>query len=42
LATIVRLLEETSIRVGNEEYSRHNNSFGLTTFRNRHVRINGS
>lgn len=42
LATIVRLLEETSIRVGNEEYSRQNNSFGLTTFRNRHVRIIGS
>jgi DNA topoisomerase-1 len=42
LATIVRLLEETSIRVGNEEYSRENNSFGLTTFRNRHVRITGS
>jgi len=42
LATIVRLLEETSIRVGNEEYTRHNNSFGLTTLRGRHVRITGS
>ena len=42
LATIVRLLEETSIRVGNEEYSRQNNSFGLTTLRVRHVRITGS
>lgn len=42
LATIVRLLEETSIRIGNEEYSRQNNSFGLTTLRNRHVRISGS
>ena len=42
LATIVRLLEETSIRVGNEEYSRQNHSFGLTTLRNRHVRIFGS
>jgi DNA topoisomerase-1 len=39
LATIVRLLEITHIRVGNEEYSRQNNSFGLTTFRNRHVKI---
>jgi DNA topoisomerase I len=42
LATIVRLLAETSIRVGNEEYSRQNNSFGLTTLRGRHVRISGS
>lgn len=42
LATIVRLLEETSIRVGNEEYSRLNHSFGLTTLRGRHVRITGS
>jgi len=42
LATIVRLLEETSIRVGNEEYTRYNNSFGLTTLRGRHVRITGS
>jgi DNA topoisomerase I len=42
LATIVRLLAETSIRVGNEEYSRHNNSFGLTTLRGRHVRVSGS
>jgi len=41
LATIVRLLEVTSIRVGNEEYSRQNNSFGLTTLRDRHVRITG-
>jgi DNA topoisomerase-1 len=42
LATIVRLLEATSMRVGNEEYSRHNNSFGLTTLRDRHVRVIGS
>jgi DNA topoisomerase-1 len=41
LATIVRLLEATSIRVGNEEYSRQNNSFGLSTLRDHHVRING-
>jgi DNA topoisomerase-1 len=42
LATIVRLLETTLIRVGNEEYTRHNNSFGLTTLRNRHVDISGA
>jgi DNA topoisomerase-1 len=42
LATIVRLLETTSIRVGNEEYSRQNNSFGLSTLRNRHVRVSGA
>ncbi|HZP18712.1 MAG TPA: DNA topoisomerase IB [Bauldia sp.] len=37
LATIVHLLERTFIRVGNAEYARQNNSFGLTTMRNRHV-----
>jgi DNA topoisomerase-1 len=42
LATVVRLLETTFIRVGNEEYARQNNSFGLTTLRNRHVNIRGS
>lgn len=42
LATIVRLLETTFIRVGNEEYARENDSYGLTTFEDRHVRINGS
>jgi DNA topoisomerase I len=42
LATIVRLMETTSIRVGNEEYARSNHSYGLTTMRNRHARINGS
>jgi DNA topoisomerase I len=41
LATVVRLLESTLIRVGNEEYARENQSFGLTTLRNRHVRIRG-
>src|SRR3569832_115411 len=39
LATIVRLLETTLIRVGNEEYARSNQSYGLTTLRNRHVDI---
>src|SRR5262245_57449003 len=41
LATIVRLLETTLIRVGNDEYVRQNESFGLTTLRNRHVDISG-
>jgi len=41
LATIVSLLEQTLIRVGNEDYARNNNSFGLTTLRNRHVRVRG-
>ena len=42
LATIVRLLEETRIRVGNEEYRKENGSYGLTTLRNRHVDVIGS
>jgi len=42
LATVVRLLETTFIRVGNEEYARANSSFGLTTLRTRQVRVNGS
>jgi DNA topoisomerase I len=42
LATIVYLLETTMIRVGNEEYARTNKSFGLTTLRRRHVKIEGS
>lgn len=41
LATIVYLLEATMMRIGNEEYARDNKSFGLTTLRNRHVRIDG-
>jgi DNA topoisomerase I len=42
VATIVRLLETTYIRIGNEEYAKQNNSFGLTTLRNRHVDVKGS
>lgn len=42
LATVVRLMETTFIRVGNEEYARENGSYGLTTMRNRHVQVNGS
>jgi DNA topoisomerase I len=37
-AAVVQLLDLTHIRVGNEEYARRNNSFGLTTLRNRHVK----
>jgi DNA topoisomerase-1 len=42
LATVVRLLETSFIRVGNGEYARENDSFGLTTLRNKHVRIVGA
>src|SRR5207248_1618958 len=41
LATVVRLLERTFIRIGNEEYARANKSFGLTTIKNRHVSVRG-
>jgi DNA topoisomerase-1 len=41
LATVVRLLETTLIRVGNEEYARENESFGLTTLRERQVTVRG-
>ncbi len=41
IATVVDLLERTLIRVGNDEYARTNNSFGLTTLRDRHVAIEG-
>lgn len=42
LATVVRLLETTLIRVGNEEYARSNQSYGLTTLRNKHARVDGT
>ena len=42
LATIVRLLDTTLARVGNDEYVRQNRSFGLTTLRNRHADVRGS
>ena len=42
LATVVWLLDSTMIRVGNPAYARDNGSFGLTTFRDRHVKIEGS
>jgi DNA topoisomerase-1 len=41
LAAIVRLLETSLIRVGNDEYARANRSFGLTTLRGRHIDISG-
>lgn len=41
LAAVVCLLDRTLIRVGNEEYARSNSSYGLTTLRNRHVRVGG-
>jgi DNA topoisomerase-1 len=42
LATVVWLLDNTMIRVGNAAYARDNKSFGLTTFRDRHVRVEGA
>ena len=42
LATVVKLLETTLIRVGNEEYAKTNKHYGLTTMRNRHVKVKGA
>jgi DNA topoisomerase-1 len=42
LATVVHLLETTLIRVGNSDYAKHNKSYGLTTLRDPHVKVNGS
>ena len=42
LAAVVRLLETTFIRVGNEEYARSNGSYGLTTLKDRHVEVGRS
>ncbi len=42
LAAIVALLEKTMMRVGNEEYAKQNQSFGLTTLRNRHAVVKGN
>jgi DNA topoisomerase-1 len=42
LATIVRLMERTLIRVGNEEYARENKSYGLMTMRGKHVQVIGA
>jgi len=42
VATLIRLLELSLIRIGNEEYARDNHTFGLTTMRDRHVDVSGS
>ncbi len=42
LATIVRVMEQTHIRVGNQEYAKENKSYGLTTMRNKHVEVHGA
>ena len=42
LALVVRLLEATLIRVGNDEYARENRSYGLSTMRDRHVEVRGA
>jgi DNA topoisomerase-1 len=42
IATVIWLLEHTFVRIGNEEYQKENNSFGLTTLRNRHAKVVGS
>jgi DNA topoisomerase I len=42
LATVVHLLETTLIRVGNDDYARQNESYGLTTLRNKHVKVEGT
>jgi DNA topoisomerase-1 len=42
LAAVVRLLETTLIRVGNEEYADQNKSYGLTTLQDRHAKVSGS
>jgi DNA topoisomerase-1 len=42
LATVVHLLETTLIRVGNDDYAKENKSYGLTTLRNPHVKVEGS
>lgn len=41
IATVIRMLDDTLIRVGNETYARDNDSYGLTTLRPRHVRVTG-
>jgi DNA topoisomerase I len=42
LAATVRVMDKTLMRVGNDQYSRDNKTYGLSTLRNRHVRVNGS
>lgn len=42
IATVLMLMEQTYIRIGNNQYEKSNHSYGLTTLKNRHVRIVGS
>ena len=42
LGMVVRLLDKTMIRVGNDEYARENHSYGLTTMRRKHVQVQGT
>lgn len=42
LATVVSLMERTSIRIGNEDYAKANDSYGLSTMKDRHVTVSGS
>ena len=42
VATVVRLIDVTSLRIGNDQYARANKSFGVTTLHNRHVAVRGS
>lgn len=42
LATVVRLLDVTHMRIGNEEYAKENHSYGLTTLQDKHVDVNGA
>jgi DNA topoisomerase I len=42
LAATVRLMDETLIRIGNDEYERQNQSYGITTFHHEHVRVDGA
>lgn len=42
LATIVAIMDQAHIRVGNDEYARENDSYGLTTLKHEHVKVRGS
>ncbi len=42
MATVVYLLDKTLIRIGNDDYARHNKSYGLTTLKNRHAEVDGN
>lgn len=42
IATVVKLMEQTAIRIGNDSYEKENGSYGLTTLKNRHVKVTGS